>query len=125
MVGSIVVAGKDSDLRYFSALLVLAVFAVPAVGAACLFSGECPMRVSDCHDEEGQQADPLCCEIEAAPVSKQQKVEADPSSVVLASWSRPLGVFGAAVQEPVPPPQSSAQFPGLAPLFVAHSSYLL
>ncbi len=104
---------------------MLAVFAIPAIGGACLFSSECPIRVSDCEDEEGHQADPLCCEIEAAPVSKQQKVEADSSSVVLASWAGHLGVFAATVQEPVPPPQSNAPSPSVAPLFVAHSSYLL
>jgi len=119
------VAGNDSDLRHFSALLVLAVFTIPAVGAACLFSGECPMRVSDCHDEEGQQADPLCCEIEAAPVSKQHSAETKCPSVFLASWAGVHSASRDVVQVLAIPPQWHPPRSSPTPLFVAHSSYLL
>lgn len=117
-------AGNDSDVRYFSALLVLAIFAIPAVGGACLFRSECPARAPACHEDESQQADPLCCDVLAARLSKEQNLETESSSVLAAGSLGVLRAAVAAVEEPVRS-QPSQPPSGITPLFIIHSSYLL
>lgn len=124
MVASRVVARNDSDVRYFSALVVLGVFAIPAIGGACLFRPECPARLSECHEEEGQQEDPFCCDVLAVRLSKEQNLEPEPTSVLPAGWIEGPRSAEVPVEDwerlQASPPRSD-----ITPLFILHSSYLL
>lgn len=119
------VSRKDSDLLYFSVLILMAVFAIPAIAGPCLALDECPAPVgSDCHDEDGEQADSCCCGVEAVPDATRETLKHKDSAWLVESPQR-LGAAGDdisafhAALEPLPPPTRGE------PLFVFNSSFLI
>lgn len=115
---------KDSDLLYFSAVVLMVVFAIPAAAGPCLALDECPaLAVSDCHDEEGEQANSCCCGVEAVPDATRENLK-HKDSVGLVASPQVLGAAGNVVSAldaaPMPPPPPIRG----EPLFVVNSSFL-
>ncbi len=116
---------KDSDLLYFSVVLLMAVFAIPAIAGPCLALDECPAPVaSDCHDEEGERTDSCCCGVEAVPDATRETLK-HKGSVWLVESPQVLGAAGKDISAlhgalaPPPPPTRGE------PLFVFNSSFLI
>lgn len=116
---------KDSDLLYFSVLVLMAVFAIPAIAGPCLALDDCPApAVSDCHDEAGEQAESCCCGVEAVPDATRETLKHKDSAwlvespQMLGAAGDDISAFHAAL-EPLPPPTRSEQ------LFVVNSSFLI
>jgi hypothetical protein len=82
------------DLVHFSAVVLMALFAIPAIAGVCLAVGECPVPVaSNCHDEEREQAESCCCGVEAVQNAKGQTLK-HKDSVWLVESPQLLGAAG-------------------------------
>ena len=116
---------KNSDFLFFSVVLLMAVFAAPAIAGPCLTLGECPAPVaSDCHDEEGEGTDSCWCGVEAVPDATRETLN-HKDSVWLVESPQLLGAAGnaisalqAALMPPSPPTRGE-------PFFVFNSSFLI
>jgi hypothetical protein len=119
------VSRKNSDFLFFSVVLLMAVFAAPAIAGPCLTLGECPAPVvADCHDEEGEAAESCCCEARAVPDATRENLK-QKDSVWLVASPQALGAAGnggaalhAKFMPPAPPIRGE-------PLFVFNGSFLI
>ena len=118
--------GSNSDLRYYSAVLVLAFFAVPAAAGPCLLAlGDCPVAaLSDCHQDQGQQADPFCCEEAAVAAAKVPSAKMKAPCLLAPETAQSPLVEGAA-REPATPPGGTPTPSRGSSLFVLLSSFLI
>ncbi len=119
------IASVSRDLVHFSAVVLMALFAIPAIAGVCLAVGECPVPVaSNCHDEEREQAESCCCGVEAVQNAKGQTLK-HKDSVWLVESPQLLGAAGndpsalhSALVPPPPPTRGE-------PLFLFNGSFLI